>query len=69
MQEDGAEAGGLGCSEMLGTGEDRPSGCEGAGDGRGGSGSGQGRGDGRSIDGAVGDNGFGTEDRGYNIAH
>ena len=30
MQEDGAEAGGLGCSEMMGTGEDISSGCGGA---------------------------------------
>ena len=30
MQEDGAEAGGLGCSKMVGKGGDRPSGYEGA---------------------------------------
>ena len=53
--------------DMVGTVGDRPSGCEGAGGD--GSGSGQGRGEGRRSNGAVGDNMFGTEDRGYNVVH
>ena len=55
---------------MVGTGGDRTIGCEGAG----GSGSRQRRVEGRRRDrlvgeGAVVDDGFGIEDRGYNIAH
>ena len=40
LREDGAEAGGMGCSEMVGSGGDRPSGCKGVGSGGGGWGGG-----------------------------
>ena len=50
---------------MVGKRGDRPRGCEDVG----GSGSGRGRGEERIRDGAVGDDRFGTEDRGYNVAH
>ena len=50
---------------MVVTGGDRPIRCEGVV----GSGSRWGRGDGSRRDGVVGDDGFVTEGRGYNIAH
>ena len=53
LREDDVEAGGLSYSEMVGTGEDRPSGCEGMVGGSGG----RGVGEGRRRDGAVGDDG------------
>ena len=55
----------MGCSELVVAGWYRPSEYKGAGV----SASGRGRGETRRRDEAVGDNVFGTEERGYNIAH
>ena len=50
---------------MVVTGGDIPIECKGPG----GKGIGRGDGEGKRRDGALGDDGFGTEDRGYNVAH